>query len=287
MAYLHRLYILACCLPIAVTLATAQAPTPTPAPCIAIVGDSIAQGGVVVEVPGSGFPVVQTTPFSDILTEQLINVSAAQGYSVADYSVGGIGLGENAYFESDAYEHLQATTCETAILFPWINDLPKDTGADEVSLALEGHIDTLTELMTTLIADTPVQQVLLLNYYYVPDTEMGRMVYETATAPHIITQMNNYLEILCNEWQALDAPVTCLDLATLFAFESDIIMLDLSREIFQTNGYTALNPEQNSYFGNFWAQFPQQALRADGTHLNSKGKQLLAEHIITIVFGTP
>lgn len=276
------LLVLGCLIP---TSAQEATPTVIPEPCIAIIGDSIAQGGVVVEVPGSGFPVIQTTPFSAVLTENLTSMESE--YSVADYSVGGIGLGDNAYVESEAYAQLLATVCEIGIIFPWVNDLPQDTGADAVRSAIEQHTENLTELISTLISETAIKQVLLLNYYYIPETEMGTLVYETATAPHIITQMNNYLDLLCADWVAVDAPILCLDLATFFAFEADTILVEISTDEFNTNGYTALNPEQNAYFGNFWAQFPDQALRTDGTHLNLNGKQLLTGFVIETLFPAP
>lgn len=272
---------------------TAPPPSPTatppptatvaPVPCVAIIGDSSARGTLVVEVPGSGFPVVQTPPFSAVLRDQL-NEYGIPNYGVEDYTVEAVGLqfrNDVAYTITEAYQRLLATPCTDAVIFPWINDLPDPSRVDPAT-AINAHVANLSQLIQTLLQDTNIERLILLNYYFIPYTDFGQRIYGQSTAPHIIRQMNAALVPLCAD--ALAGPIRCRDIASEFVPLTEHLMYTVSSQEFYNGGYSAAAPEQTAFFTNFWSRYPTQALRADGAHLNSAGKRRLADSLINQLF---
>lgn len=280
--------------PIVISFPATATPTPTITPtlpatstpfvptCVAVIGDSSANGALVSEVPGYGFPVVQTLPFSRYLQIQFGDFT-----QVRNYSVGAVGLANGSagsYYNTAAYARLQETPCTTAVLFPWLNDLPNPDVID-VATGVAQHAANVDDFTRELLTNTPVQHLIMLSYYNMPQTALGQRVYGGSIAPQVISSMNRTLLPVCTDLRIAfpQKRVSCVDISQQLGTTNEIIALSISRETFTNNAYRALNPDEAGFFIEFWEQFPDSPIRADGAHLNGRGKIRLATLIMNLI----
>lgn len=256
--------------------------------CITIVGDSTARGTAVVEVPGHGFPVIQTDPFAYALDDALREADALH-IGIYDYSVEAVGLtGERVYSVTAEYDFALRSPCRYVVIFPWLNELPAATDPAARVAAQDATIAALSRLVIAFRSASPAAHIVLLSYYSVPVTSLGQTIYAERIQPDNIASMNQRLFTDCAPEGALGmlGNLTCLDIDTPLraAFPDPVAggyTLDaLTQPAFEAAGYTPLDEAGVGMLAAYWGDNPDGAIRGDNVHLNAAGKAALAEALL-------
>ena len=242
--------------------------------CILIIGDSIPAGQAVAEVPGFGFPVIVSAPFTHVL-DTYYNEQGITHIGIHNLSVGASSLGTGGnvrYFDTMQYAVAQSKRCQFAVVFPFINDLPDTPDATTIA----AYIQSLWLLSTSLHTNT---QVVILDYYRVLDTELGERVYGTSITPPVIGAMNAAIAAACADNGILGAlpNVTCFPIESYLFPLDDALMRSITESQFYAEGFYAADGSGQAWLTQFWASNPNAAINVDGVHLNSTGKRRLAE----------
>lgn len=231
--------------------------TTEPDSCIAVVGDSVAQGGVVFEVPGQGFPVVQTWPLAELLVETEIDAR--------DYSVGAAHLtpyGRRPYIDTAEYRDLVDDECETLVVTPWVNDLALTTP--------ERHVDDLTALFEA----APHERILLFTYYPVDPPP-----FKDDIDPADVDLFNAVILDACDAWER----VTCVETETLFVDlldENAHVITGATADELDAMTFEPPEPPDSDYFRVFFAANPDGVVIGDGVHLSPAAKALMVDFIV-------
>lgn len=245
--------------------------------CISVVGDSVAAGEAVFEIPGTGFATVRSKPFSEALAEQL----GAQGLAVGpiqDRSAGAVALSSpnhEPYADSPAYAALMADKCPYTVILPWVNDL--SSGLDPAQAA-PAFLAALGELITALKEANPTGAVLVLNYFPGAPAPFALNGHAPGFTEANVGAFNAALAGACDSG-AFPPGVRCMDVNPAFATVATayvvgaMTMTDFNAQLTGViSGEDLLN-----YYA---TQTPNGTITGDGVHLSSLGKTLLAFRVI-------
>jgi hypothetical protein len=228
-----------------------------PESCVAVAGDSVAQGGVVFEVPGQGFPVVQTWPLAELLVEADIDAR--------DYSAGAAHLtpyGRRPYIDTAEYHDLLDDECDTLVVTPWVNDLALTTP--------ERHVDDLSALFEVV----PHEQILLFTYYPVDPP-----AFKDDIDPADVDLFNEAILAACDTWEY----VTCVETETLFADlldENAHVITEVTADELDAMTFEPPEPPESDYLRVFFAANPDGVVIGDGVHLSPAAKALMVNFIV-------
>lgn len=244
--------------------------------CILIIGDSIPAGQAVSRVPGYGFPVIVSEPFSHVL-DTYYNELGITHMGIYNLSVGAssLGTGSNVrYFDTPQFDFAITKRCQFVVIFPFINDLPNSTD----TTAVNNHIQRLEQLIAALQSNSPQTQVLVLDYYRVVVTELGERVYGNTISPPVIGAMNQNLSAACTPTDLLGARrnVTCFHIEPYLLPLDDVLMRSITQTQFYAEGFYADDGQGQAWLTEFWGNNPNSPIDVDGVHLNSNGKRRLA-----------
>jgi hypothetical protein len=133
-------------------------------PCISVVGDSIAAGNLVAEIPNTGYALLQTTRLSTELDRRIGQTGRAPAI-VHDRSTTATYLSDNGldpYSQTNAYRALLDDACDTVVMTPWNNDLriQRPNGA-------EAYVQDLVNFVTTLQERRPDVHVIMFSHYWI------------------------------------------------------------------------------------------------------------------------
>ena len=262
----------------------------TQAECVAVVGDSVAYGTLVFEVPRFGFFVARTQPISAILQEALD--AAGLDLEVRDYTVPASYLAEDAaqderlvYGTTEAYAALLEDGCRYVVINAFINDLTlreAGEGADE-------NIEVLAELIGALAFVRSDVQIALVAYYH------GK---PAAFVPEYGGDIINLNVPLFNEaifeacgvggrFQKL-ADVTCVDVDGVFAeMDNTHVVTDVGQGLFYSLLVEPLTATAGDNFRIFWEQNPGAMVHGDGMHLSEAGKVAWVGAVVEVFFELP
>lgn len=244
--------------------------------CIVIVGDSIPHGTAVFEVPGHGFPVIQTRPFSFFLHDVLQSIHALY-VGVYDLSAPATALtGESPYAATPQYAMALTRSCRFVVIFPWLIELRSLNLDPERS-----YIDHLVELVGAFQAASPQSQIVVMNYYPVVTTTLGDTIYGGSVTQESVTLVNQMLSEACAG--GVLAGVSCMDISGLF-LDGSHVFTSLSQEQYVTAAYSPVNVEDTTMLELFWAEQPEGVILGDGVHLNAQGKAQLAEALVVFLY---
>jgi hypothetical protein len=120
-------------------------PTASVTRCVSVVGDSVAHGDAVFEIPGTGYLQAQFTPVSNFITQQYQGQGIAdmQAYNRSSSAVGISSPRHPSYFNTLEYALLLKDGCQYTLIIPWINDL--SSGVD-AGVQAPAHISQLAYL---------------------------------------------------------------------------------------------------------------------------------------------
>lgn len=265
--------------------------------CVAVVGDSVAYGTLVFEVPGFGFFVARTSPLSAILQEQL----DAAGYDleVRDYSVPASYLspdGSLVYATTDEYAALLEDGCRYVVINAFINDLTlrKMEAGDDAELKAEENaaeaVDVLADFIGALAFARSDVQIALVAYYhgqpaaFVPE-------YAGDIVDLHVPVFNEAIFEACakggfkGRFQKL-ADVTCLDVESVFAeMDNTHVVTDVGQSLFYAILVEPVTGQAADAFRIYWEQNPGAVVHGDGMHLSEAGKAALVGVVIDGFWG--
>ncbi|MBE7514793.1 MAG: SH3 domain-containing protein [Anaerolineales bacterium] len=255
---------------------------PKTRPCISVVGDSLAYGEVIFELPGVGFIKVKMSPFSDYIRGELETLRAP-GYEVRDRSYPGTGISSPkhlSFYETSIYQDLLRDRCAFTIVLPWVNDL--SSGVDP-AVSAEEHARRLTEFATRLLQNNPQGKIVFGNYYFgAPAPFSSAMAY--GFTPNAITLFNQSMKAACTLGELSKMPnVLCIDVAPAFQeVGSRYVVGQMPRSEVDAMTTRRLTPDEQNLLEYYSRTFPGAPLNGDGIHLSSLGKRLLANYLLKV-----
>jgi uncharacterized protein YgiM (DUF1202 family) len=267
--------------------ATAAAVASTTNNCISVVGDSIAYGEVIFEIPATGFMHVKMAPFAFYVQEQLR--SRGIGLSVTDRSYPGIGITSprhKKYWEIPVWQDFVGDRCRFTVVLPWVNDL--SSGIDPIQSA-PMHIGNMVGFAQALLRNNPDGQILFVNYY--PGAPAGfALAMAPGFTPVAIQMFNDAMRLACGDGGPLKAipQVTCVDSLSAFAqLGNSYVVGPMTRPEIATFNTKPLSPDEQKMFDYYTSLNPDGLLIGDGIHLSSVGKTALASYIVDIITKLP
>lgn len=271
--------------------AAAQKPEPE---CVAVVGDSVAYGTLVFEVPGFGFFVARTRPLSAVLQDTL----DTSGYDleVRDYSVRASYLapdGSLVYATTDEYVALLEDGCRYVVINAFINDLTLrklEAGDDAEFTAKENaaeNVDVLADFIGALAFARADVQIALVAYYHGQPAAFVPEYAGDIIKIHV-PAFNEAIFEACAEggrFQKL-AEVTCLDVDPVFAeMDNTHVVTDVGQSLFYAILVEPVTGQAGDAFRIYWEQNPTAVVHGDGMHLSEAGKAALVGVVLEGFFG--
>jgi lysophospholipase L1-like esterase len=245
--------------------------------CISVVGDSVAAGEAVFEIPQTGFATVRTKPFSTALTEQFRALGLAVG-PIHDRSAGAVGISSPKYppyADSPAYRALMADKCPYTVILPWVNDLSSDL---DPAQAAPAHITALKDLIAALRRANPDGAILVLNYFPGAPAPFALSGHAPGFTAANVNTFNAALAAACAA-DEFPSGVQCMDVNPAFSTVATAYVLGAMNLVdFNAQRTGVISGED---LLNYYAtQTPDGALTGDGVHLSDLGKTLLAFRVI-------
>jgi hypothetical protein len=218
--------------------------------CIAVIGDSVAHGTAVVQVPGVGFPVIQTPT----LAETLDAFIPAQDYSVPATSL------RDGYFETAQYQTVTATPCHHALIVPFMNDIatPETYAAD----------------LSRLIDSLPVARVVLMGVHPIAPNALTDQIYDGAITPSAVARADAAIAPLCSServqcwfWPGWVPPQL-------------MVLQAVTQTTYERNGYRPFDPATADLLAVYWRDNPDGLIVGDGLHLSTQGKRIITLRVM-------
>lgn len=257
--------------------------------CVAVVGDSVAYGTLVFEVPGFGFFVARTSPLSTVLQKALD--AADIDLDVRDYSVPASYLapeGSLVYATTDEYMALLEDGCQYVVINAFINDLTlrKVGDGDDAELKAkenaQENIDVLADFIGALAFARADVQIALVAYYhgqpaaFVPE-------YAGDIIDIHVPVFNEAIFEACKmggRFQKL-AEVTCLDVDPVFAeMDNTHVVTAVGQSLFYAILVEPVMAQAADAFRIYWEQNPGAVVHGDGMHLSEAGKEALVGVVV-------
>lgn len=270
------------------TSAEEIADIPTTKLCVNVVGDSVAHGGAVFEIPSTGYARAPMAPMSKFI-EDSYRGNGDKAIQIYDRSLSASGISSSkhpSYFDSHEYGLIQKDRCKFTIIMPWINDL--SSGMDPVS-ASQNHVVALAKLIKKITDGNPYGRVLLLNYYLGAPTQFALTGFATGfTAPGINT-FNQQIGAACaNGAFGKAEQVTCMDSSAAFLSLGMVYVVGpMSWTQLQAELIAPINGEETAMINFYLSQNPNGMLIGDGIHLSTAGKSALASYLVNMMRAMP
>lgn len=272
-----------------VPIVTAEeiAAIPTAKACVSVVGDSIAAGMAVFEVPGVGYVRGQMAPFSDVLAAQL-SASGLTNLTALNRSVEAVAISSprhESYFNTQAYRDLLADRCKFTVILPWVNDLSSGGDPSQASNALMMAISRLVDEVTRA---EPNGRVLILNYYGGAPLAWAQNGFAPGFTAQNVGLFNQQIAAACGAGAVLGKfkQVSCLDINPALAnLGSGYVFGMISPGDMQAQLVAPLTGEESGMLNFFASNNPGGQISGDGVHLNLTGKTVLAQYLAQIMRG--
>lgn len=253
--------------------------------CIAVVGDSLAAGTLVVQLPGVGYVTFQTRPLAVVLDDEL-ETSPYAGVDVLNFGMPAGFLspdGLQPYRTTTTYTALLAAACDVVVMTAWNNDLR--IVRDD---APQAYVDDVADLIAELRAVNPNTRVLVWTHFWgAPQNFVegyGNGITYNNSQAH-----RSAILAACEPDGVLDGlgRVRCADLDTIFADELiyDVVIGSMSRTYFNSLVYAGINAEERTFADFFFNQNANNQAIGDGVHFTEYGKRQLARSVIAFLDG--
>ncbi len=257
---------------------------PTARSCISVVGDSLAYGEVIFELPGVGFIKVKMAPFSTFVEDQLRQINISD-YTVYDRSYPGTGISSpkhKSFYDTPAWSSLLKDRCVYTLVLPWVNDM--SSGLDPAYSAQE-HALRLTEFAQRLLKNNPDGKIIFGNYYPGAPAEFSKAMAWGFT-PQAIELFNQSMKNACTLGELSKMPqVLCVDVNPAFTSVADKYVVGrMPRSEVDALTTRPLTGEEQNMLNYYSSANPGALLNGDGIHLSSLGKRLLAYYLVEKAF---
>ena len=248
--------------------------------CVSVIGDSVAHGDGVFEIPGMGYFVAQLAPVSAFLDQQFQQARKTR-IAVYNRSASAVGISSSnhpSYFSTVQYATLLQDKCQYAVIVPWINDL--SSGGDPTAAAAN-HVQALAGLVRNLLQSNAQSRVLLLNYYQGVAVAFAQRTFAPGYMPQIINAFNQQIASACTGGALASPQIRCLDSNAAFAGSGPGYLLGQVSQS-QLTASLIIPPAAdvqamlNAYFG----ANPGGLINGDGVHLSGVGKAMLAAYLV-------
>jgi hypothetical protein len=261
---------------------------PTTKLCVAVVGDSIAHGGAVFELPGVGYVRAPLAPVSRFV-EQKFREAGDNEIKALDRSVSATGISSGnhpSYFSSPEYSALLNDRCKFTVIMPWINDL---TSGIDPTVAASGHVGALASLVKELTERNPFGRILVLNYYQGAPTNFAVLGFAAGFTPSGVAAFNQQIGAACaGDRLGSFKQVSCVDSGSAFgAMGLTYLVGQMSRQQLEAELISGINAEEVALLNHFTSINPGGLLIGDGVHLSTAGKTVLAAYIVNIMRSLP
>lgn len=261
---------------------SAQAQSPSTPRCISVVGDSIAAGTFVAQVPNIGFAVLQGRSVASVLQARIAEQATAP-VTIHNRSVAAANLAANSrqpYRQSAAYTALLQDNCDTVLVLPWNNDL-KIQRPD----AAQAHVQDIAALVRELQATRPDVHVLLFSHYWFAVQPFVEG-YGVGLTHRNFRHHHTAFMAACRPGGVLAATgvVSCVNSQALLQTVAGDgpVLVSLGRAFIDSLVASGgvLSGTQELQF--FFANNPNGTVIADGVHLGAGGKELIVAEALRL-----
>ena len=269
------------------TTASQKPPTKTAAPaasgkpCVSVIGDSVAHGDGVFEIPGTGYVKAQLAPVSAFIQQQYRQRgnTTMQVFNRSASAVGISSPNHPSFFNTVEYAQLLQDRCQYAVIVPWLNDL---SSGQDPSVSAAQHIQAMSALIRALQGSAPKITILVVYYYNGGAAPFALQTFASGMTPATVAAFNQQLAGACSSG-AFSAQVKCVDANAIFAdMGLNYVLGWMTKPAFDsvvtapvTDGANLVN----AYFG----ANPGGSLMGDGVHLSNMGKARLAERLVAMM----
>lgn len=241
--------------------------------CTSVVGDSVAHGEAVYEVPYTGYILARFATMAGYIKAQF-QARGDNGMKVYSRTAPAVGIssgGYPSYFGTAEFAQLLQDKCAYTVIIPWINDL---SGTDAA-----GHANALANLVGQVLASNPNGKVLVVNYYYGRPAPYA-LNFASGFTDDKVNSFNGAIAAQCNGGALARPNVICVDAASLFAGGTGHLSGPLGRDEFRNGLIAPMSAEEEGFFNSYFAANPNGQLTGDGVHLSAAGKTALAAHLM-------
>lgn len=252
--------------------------------CISVVGDSIAAGTLVIQVPTVGYSVLQTLPLSNMLADELA-FRQIEGIAVRDRSVPAAYLSPSSsapYRNTEAYRQLMDDGCMTTVVFPWNNDL--GLSRDDAPSA---HVDDLAQLLGDLRATNPEMQVIFFSHFWI-DPQPFVDGYGVGISYDRYAQHHRAFMAACAPGGTLGQAgnIRCINSQLLLTRTPDPgqnVLLGMNQFALDALAYPSLDQESADLSSYYFTSNPGGVVWGDGVHLSPRGKAILIRATVDVM----
>jgi hypothetical protein len=245
-----------------------------------VVGDSVAHGDAVFEIPGVGYLQAQMTPVSSFIAFQYQQRGVAN-MDVRNRSSSAVGISSGrhpSYFDTYEYAALLQDSCQYTVIIPWINDL--SSGVD-ASAAAPAHVARLATLVQTVIGKNPNGKVLVVSYYQGAAASFALNSFASGFTAGNVAAFNGQISAACAGGPLALPQVRCIDSDPAFGgMGLSYLVGPITKAEFDAAQITAANPDQANQVNFYFGSNPGGSLVGDGVHLSNAGKARLAAYLV-------
>ncbi len=257
-------------------------------PCVDVVGDSVAHGGAVFELPSVGYVRAPLAPVSKFI-EQKFRELGDKDTQAIDRSSSATGISSSnhpSYFDTPDFNALLNDRCKFSVIMPWINDL---TSGTDPATAAQAHAEALVTLVKKLLERNPFGRILVLNYYQGTPTNFALLGFASGFTPSGVSTFNQQIGAAC-AGVALGslAPVSCVDTTSAFVgMGTSFVVGSMTRDQLQAELVSEINADETALINYYLANNPNGMLIGDGVHLSTAGKTALAGYLVNLMRSLP
>lgn len=265
-------------------------PSPIPPTCIDVVGDSVAHGSAVFEIPQIGFMRAPFPPVSKYI-EDKYRAAGNKEMQVFDRSVSAVGISSPnhpSYFDTPDYQALLKDHCGYTIIVPWINDV--SAGIDAATAA-PMHAAALAKLASAVAQSDPDGKIFVLNFYRAIPTNFAIVGFAAGYTDAAIATFNQEMQKACGDGGALNAipQASCLDISAAFAGMdvTGYVVGSMTGPQIEAAVVSSILPDEKRLLDYYISRNASGLLRGDGVHLSDAGKTALASYLYTMITAPP
>jgi hypothetical protein len=231
-----------------------------------VVGDSVAQGEAVFEIPGTGFARAKMAPVGTFLAAQY-RQRGNNDMQVRNRTASATSISSDkhtSYLNTVEYAQLLQDNCRYTLILPWINDLT--TSTDTTSSAAN-HVFALSNLAATLVRVNPGGRILILTYYQGAPAPFALSTFASGFTPDRVNAYNAQIGAACASGALALRLVSCINIGPAFAGVPYLVG-PTSRQELEASLVAPLTPEEGGLVNYFFGQNPAGLLVGDGVHLS-------------------
>lgn len=258
-------------------------PTAVVKRCVSVVGDSVAHGDAVYEIPGVGYLQAQLAPVSAFIEYQyrqrgigdmkvLNRTSSAVGISSGNHP---------SYFSTYEYSQLLQDGCQYTVVIPWLNDL--SSGVDG-GVAAPAHVTALAILVQALVGKNLTGKILIVNYYQGAAAPFAARTFASGFTPGNVAAFNQQIAAACAGGALALPQVKCVDAnAALGGMGLAAVVGPASQQDLNTLLIAPPSQDQANQVSFYFSNNPGGSLTGDGVHLSNSGKAQLAAYLVGLM----